>query len=167
MTQCYFHDHELVTDKKYASMYPSWLSIHLSRCVLGTRPTEITPVAEPVMPGALPLEHRLKMPEERLRPPILPPVDEDLAMFQDADGGESSRPSIRTRLRLFVHDRFQDTITWAVAQEDPDIRDDPLEDEVCQRLLALLWTDWPHLPTHGLIDPMEEVKSAEYWEHYF
>ena len=139
--------------------------VYLARCVLGTRPTKITPVAEFVMPGALPLKRRPTMPEERLWPPILPPVDEDLAKFQDVDGGESNRSSNRTRLRPFIHDRSQDTITSAVAQKDPDFRDDPLEAEVCWHLLALLWADWPHLPTHGLIDPM--VKSAEYREHYF
>ena len=65
---------------------------------LGTRPFDAPSVAEAVMSDAVSLECRPTMPDERMRPATPTPVDDDLAMFQDAEEEEPVRTPVQASL---------------------------------------------------------------------
>ena len=71
---------------------------------LGTKPFDAPSVAEAVMSDVVSSECRPTMPEERMRPATPTPVDDDLAMFQDAEKKEPVRTPEQASLGPVVTD---------------------------------------------------------------
>ena len=65
---------------------------------LCTRSFDAPSMAEAVMSDAVSPECRPTMPEERMRPATPTPVDDDLAMFQDAEEEEPVRTPVQASL---------------------------------------------------------------------